>query len=452
MERFIPKKEPVLKKKMPIIYIFSLGYFSIITLGAILLMLPISTRGANLNLLEAYFTATSATCVTGLVIFDTYSKFTFFGQLIILILIQIGGLGFMTLLTALPLITGKRVKIRDRLYIQDSLSLFHTGGSVRILKRTIAITAFFEFTGSIILMTRFIPKFGVKNGIWMGIFHSISAFCNAGFDIMGRVTPFSSVTYFQNDIVVYTVLMTLIFCGGLGFIVWNEIIDKKNNFKKYTLHTRVMLVVSFALIFISAIVYFICDYNKSLKELPLIHKIGASFFQVITPRTAGFNLVPISEMSSASKFMTAFLMFVGAGTGSTGGGVKVTVFSIMVFSMISYFKRSQDVNIFDRRIEDKVIRKVFSSATIYLTLAVVGSFLIAAIEEIGVFDIVFEVFSALGTVGLTTGITAQLNSISKIILIILMFCGRVGSLTVFMTFILKDKKALLRYPTGKIMV
>lgn len=433
-------------------YIFSTGYFVIVSLGALLLMLPFSTKGENINILQAYFTATSATCVTGLIVVDTYTKFTFFGQLVILLLIQIGGLGFMTLISSMPLIVGKRITIRDRFYVQDSLSLFHTGGIVRILKRTIHVTAFFEILGALILMTRFIPKFGIKNGIWMGIFHSVSAFCNAGFDIMGRITPFSSVTAFSDDIVVYTVLMTLIVFGGLGFIVWNEIIDKKTDFKKYTLHTKVMLTATLALIIIPACVYFVCDYEKSLQGLSFINKIGASFFQVISPRTAGFNLVPIPKMSDASKFMTVFLMFVGAGTGSTGGGVKVTVFSIMVFSVISYFKRSQDVNIFNRQIEDKTIKKVFSSATIYLSLAVVGIFLISVFEDTSVFDNIFEVFSALGTVGLTTGITTTLHPISKIILMILMFCGRVGSLTVFMTFIRKDKKSVLQYPVGKIIV
>ncbi len=419
------------KIRLTTMQIIAIGFVVIILIGALLLSLPAASKdNTRIPFINALFTATSALCVTGLVVYDTYTQFTLFGQIVILVLIQIGGLGFMSMAGMIFLMLGKKIGLRERGLLMETMGSPQIGGVVKLLRKIIITSFAIEIVAATILSIRFIPLLGTAKGIYYGIFHAISAFCNAGFDLMGVFSPRSSLTCFDTDIVVNIVIMSLIVVGGLGFVVWDDIMDNKFKFSKYRLHTKIVLIGTAVLITVPAVIFFFLESNNTLEGMTFGEKILVSLFQVITPRTAGFNTVDMTELSEGASFLTVLLMMIGANPGSTGGGIKITTMFVIILTIKAYITHEPDLNVGGKRLEDFIPRKAFSIAAIYLSLTLLACFLIISFQSISVKDAMFESFSAIGTVGLSTGITPELNILSKIAVIILMYCGRVGSLTV----------------------
>lgn len=436
------------------IQILSIGFALIILIGGILLSLPISnTSGEFIPFINGLFTAASATCVTGLAVYDTFSQFSFFGQIVLILLIQIGGLGFMGIAMLLSLGLGRKISLFQRSMLMESISTLHLGGVVKTMRRMLIGTFLLEGIAAIILTIRFSNTFSIGRSIWFGIFHSISAFCNAGFDLMGSLSPGSSLTLFANDIIVNIVICSLIISGGIGFIVWNDIIDYKFKLKKYSLHSKIMISFTLGLILVGAILYFIIENHFAFNNMNLGEKITASFFASVSPRTAGFNTVPLDTLSPAGKFLTILLMIVGAGPGSTGGGIKITTFVTIILAIISYAKNYNDLSIFHRRLEDSARRKAFSSTASYISFLLFGIFLLLiANPTVPADKCMFEAVSAIGTVGLSMGLTPLLGTVSKLILISLMYCGRLGSIAVAMAIVRKRFIPKISYPEEKIII
>ncbi|HNZ40542.1 MAG TPA: TrkH family potassium uptake protein [Clostridia bacterium] len=419
------------KIRLTTMQIIAIGFVVIILIGALLLSLPAASKdNTRIPFINALFTATSALCVTGLATYDTYTQFTLFGQIVILVLIQTGGLGFMSMAGMIFLMLGKKIGLRERGLLMETMGSPQIGGVVKLLRKIIITSFAIEIVAATILSIRFIPLLGTAKGIYYGIFHAISAFCNAGFDLMGVFSPRSSLTFFDTDIVVNIVIMSLIVVGGLGFVVWDDIMDNKLKFSKYRLHTKIVLIGTAVLITVPAVIFFFLESNNTLEGMTFGEKILVSLFQVITPRTAGFNTVDMTELSEGASFLTVLLMMIGANPGSTGGGIKITTMFVIILTIKAYITHEPDLNVGGKRLEDFIPRKAFSIAAIYLSLTLLACFLIISFQSISVKDAMFESFSAIGTVGLSTGITPELNILSKIAVIILMYCGRVGSLTV----------------------
>lgn len=433
--------------------ISAISFMSIILVGALLLTLPISSiSGEATPFIDALFTSASATCVTGLVVYDTYTHFSLFGQIVILSLIQIGGLGFMIIATLFSLMLKRKIGLKERGMLQESVSTIHIGGIVRLTKHILFGTVIFEAIGAIILALRFYPDMGLKQGLYNGVFHSISAFCNAGFDLMGRFEPSSSLTLYSGDIVVNLVIMSLIVVGGVGFLVWEDIFTNKLKFCKYRLHTKIVLVVTATLIIVPAIIFYSIERTNSFAGMGTTESWLASFFQSITPRTAGFNTVNIAELSEGSILLTIILMVIGGSPGSTAGGVKTTSFAVIILSLIASIRHTEDINVFNRRLERDVIKKAYDVITIYFMCCALAVLLICALQPFGLKEVFFEVVSALSTVGMSTGITPDLNSLSKFIITLLMFFGRVGSLSVALVFSEKKEYIPIRKPVEKISI
>ncbi len=433
--------------------ISAISFMSIILIGALLLTLPISSRsGEATPFIDALFTSASATCVTGLVVYDTYTHFSLFGQIVILSLIQIGGLGFMIIATLFSLMLKRKIGLKERGMLQESVSTIHIGGIVRLTKHILFGTVIFEAIGAIILALRFYPDMGLKQGLYNGVFHSISAFCNAGFDLMGRFEPSSSLTLYSGDIVVNLVIMSLIVVGGVGFLVWEDIFTNKLKFCKYRLHTKIVLVVTATLIIVPAIIFYSIERTNSFAGMGTTESWLASFFQSITPRTAGFNTVNIAELSEGSILLTIILMVIGGSPGSTAGGVKTTSFAVIILSLIASIRHTEDINVFNRRLERDVIKKAYDVITIYFMCCALAVLLICALQPFGLKEVFFEVVSALSTVGMSTGITPELNSLSRVIITLLMFFGRVGSLSVALVFSEKKEYIPIRKPVEKISI
>lgn len=441
------------KNKMSRIQIISLGFIIIILTGVLLLKLPFATKsGEAADWMTAVFTATSATCVTGLVVVDTFTYWSRFGQAVILCLIQIGGLGFMSIGIFLLLFFRKRIGLRERGLMQESVSALQISGMVRIVKMIIAGTVLFEGTGAVLLSIRFIPMLGIKEGIFYSVFHAISAFCNGGFDLMGRYGQYSSLVMFYDDWLVNIVIMSLITIGSLGFLVWQDIRDKKLNFKKYRLHTKIVLVMTFAVLIVSSILFMIFEWDNTMAGMTVPQRIWSSMFSSVTARTAGFNSVDTGLLTDSSKLLTIFLMFMGGSPGSTAGGIKTTTVVVVFLYLWSNIRNDTGCNIFGRRLDDEVIKRASLVFYINLFLALGAGLAISAVQRLDFLDILFEVISAIGTVGMTTGITRSLNMVSRGILILLMYCGRVGSMTFAMSFIEKRKNAPVKLPVEKITV
>lgn len=428
--------------------------FAIIILaGTLLLLLPVANKGGNrLSFTEALFTSASAACVTGLVVRDTYTQFTIFGQFVILFLIQVGGLGFMTAAVLFSMMLGRKIGLKERGLLMESTNTPEIGGVVRLFKRVMVLALVCEGIGAVLLSLRFCPRMGFWTGIYYGLFHSVSAFCNAGFDLMGRFEPYTSFVPYQSDALVNIVTMALILLGGLGFIVLNDVIEKKHKASRYKLHTKIVLFITTILIIVGAILFYLLEKDNTLAGLPAGTKILASLFQSITPRTAGFNTIDIAELTEGGSFLMMILMFIGASPGSTGGGIKTTTLLVMMLSAIAFIKNTTDLNIFRRRLDNQIIRRAYCSVTIYAVLAAAGGLLLLGQQGMPIKDALFETLSAIGTVGLTTGATRGLNEFSKIIVIILMYCGRVGSLTMAMALMLRPTSSQLKNPEEKITI
>ncbi|MCD6321440.1 MAG: Trk family potassium uptake protein [Clostridiales bacterium] len=421
--------------------------------GTALLIMPFSTKASgSIGFSNALFTATSAVCVTGLVIADTASTWSAFGQTIVLILIQIGGLGIMTAASTFSLILGRNIGLKERLTIQESLNEFSLQGVVKLFRYIIIATFSIEAIGSLLLATRFIPEFGFFSGLAKSIFHSISAFCNAGFDIMGTASaPFVSITNFNNDFIVVMTIGLLFVIGGFGFVVWKDIISVRK-FKDFMLHTKVVIIMTAILIISGMILFFIFEYSNTMEGMGFFQRLYNSFFHAVTPRTAGFNTLPVDKMLPQSQFLTMILMFIGAAPGSTGGGIKITTFTIVIFAIITYMKSSDEVNILKRKVNPVIVRKSLSIFFVALALVFFTTFVLL-LSDAGTFkECIFEAVSAFGTVGLSTGITPSLPLAGKIMITITMFVGRVSPLALALSLTQLSPKKPYSYPEGKIAV
>jgi trk system potassium uptake protein TrkH len=424
----------------------------IIFMGAFLLSLNLAARdGKGLPFVDALFTSASATCVTGLVIRDTWTQFSLFGQAVILCLIQVGGLGFMALVVLFSMATRRRIGLAERFLIAETMNSYKVGGVVRLVRRMLIGTFGFELAGAALLAVRFIPAFGIKKGLWISVFQSVSAFCNAGFDLMGLISKSSSLILYAGDPLVLCTIAGLIIVGGIGFIVWNDLVESREEKRKIRLHTRLAIISTIILLISGTIILFSLEYNKTLAGMPLGTKLLNAFFQSVSPRTAGFNSVNMASLSDASKLITMLLMFIGAAPGGTGGGIKVTTFAVIMASLIARLKSHKDVGLFNYRIEAEAVRRSFSTVTAYLGLVVLGT-IVLCVGGVNLEEAAFEVFSAIGTVGLSLGITPGLSFVSKLVIIFLMYAGRIGSLTVFMAFSKKDPAGMLKHPVGKVIV
>lgn len=431
------------------------AFVGIILLGAILLMLPVASKsGQWTSPLTAFFTATSATCVTGLVVVDTNNYWTGFGHVVILLLIQIGGLGFMTLTTLFSFFLRRRITLRERMVMTASLNIYEMSGIVRLTKKILIGTFIFEGLGALVLSFRFIGDYGVVSGIKRGIFLSISAFCNAGFDLMGKYGDFSSLTRYSGDVVVNITIMILIVLGGLGFFVWGDLMGRDLK-KRRSVHTKIVLIMTACLIVSGAIFIFMYERNNpaTLGNMPIGEKILASFFQSITCRTAGFNTIDQNMLSGAGKAISMILMFIGGSPGSTAGGIKTVTVGILLLTAVSVCKGNQNVIVFKKTI---TVRSILNAVTILIGGAAsvfVGTFVVYSAESITFTEALFEVISAFATVGLTTGITSGLSSISLITLMVLMYFGRVGILTFSVGILMGHVKIpKLYYPEENVMI
>ena len=430
-----------------------IGYVLIIAAGTFLLILPVSTReGIFTSPVDALFTATSASCVTGLVIADTFQHWSMFGQTVILTLIQIGGLGFMTIGVFFAIVLRRKIGLWTRGTLQESVNIMQVGGIVRLVKKIIIGTLFFEGIGALILSWRFSQTMELGKAVYFGVFHSISAFCNAGFDLMGEEAAYSSFTTYSGDWVVNVVLMLLIIIGGIGFFVWNDISIHKFHFRKYRLHTKITLFVTAVLILGGAALLFIFEQENTIKGMPVDEQILCSLFGSVTARTAGFNTVDTGALTDSSKILTIILMFIGGSPGSTAGGIKTTTFAVLLVYVHANLRQKHDCDIFHRRLDNGAIRKASAVMSINLFLSVMAVLIIVTIHTIDATDVAFEVVSAMGTVGMSTGITRELGIVAKLTLIFLMYCGRVGSMTFALSLRGHKVEAPVREPAEQIMI
>ena len=444
-----------IQDKITYVRIIAVGYMTVILIGTLLLLLPPATRaGESTGILTALFTATSATCVTGLVVVDTATHWTAFGQTVILLMIQIGGLGFMTLGVLLALILRRRISLRTRGILQESMNYMQLGGVIRLVKITFWGTFLFEGCGAVLLAVRFIPVFGIAKGILYGIFHSVSAFCNAGFDLMGGYSgKYSSFVEFHGDVLINCVLMALVILGGLGFFVWSDLKKNGCRWKRYMLHTKITLFTTVLLLVAGTILYFLFENDNLLAQMSGKDKFLAALFSSVTARTAGFNTIDTGGLTGASKLLTMLLMFIGGSPGSTAGGIKTVTALVLVAYVWSNLRESKGVNMFQRRLDDDVIRKASNVVVLSMLMAVVSVIFICFIQPyLPVEDVMFEVFSAIGTVGMSTGLTRDLSTASQIVIILLMYCGRIGSMSFALSFTERKKVAPVQFPVEKIMI
>ena len=413
--------------------ILALGFLAIILAGALLLMLPFANRaGHGLSFLDSLFTATSATCVTGLVVADTWTQFNLLGQFILLALIQVGGLGYMTMMLQASLFLGRKIGLKQRSLMMESVSAERLSDVLTLLRYILCGTAAIEGTGAVLLSFRFIPELGAARGIWYSIFHSVSAFCNAGFDLMGFREPYSSLTHYVYDPLVNLTACALVLLGGLGFLVWRDVWENRLHFRRYSLHSKLILTASAILVAGGAALFWLAERNNLLAGMNPGQQALVSLFQAVSPRTAGFNTVDLAQLTSGGGLLTIVLMFIGAGPGSTGGGVKITTVVVCLLTLFSYIRGKREVGAFNRRLDEEQIHRSAAGVTLYMALAMTGGFLLLAIQPFPLQDALFEVFSAMSTVGLSTGITRDLVPVNRLILIVMMYCGRIGSLSMMM--------------------
>ena len=437
------------QNKLSSFQIIILGFAGVIVLGALLLMLPISTQnGAVTPFSKTLFTAKSAVCVTGLIVFDTASYWSGFGQLIILIMIQIGGLGVISVASFLSMLAGRKISLMQRQTMQNALSAPQMGGIVKLTRFIFLVSFAIEGIGALLLMPVFMTKYGIR-GIWMAVFHSVSAFCNAGFDLMGNQTgQYSSLTSFAGSGYVTLVICLLIMIGGIGFLTWKDIAVKKTRFKEYSMQTKVILVTTAILIVIPAVFFFFSDFaNEPLKD-----RICMSVFQAVTPRTAGFNTADLNKMSDAGRSVMMLLMLIGGSPGSTAGGMKTTTIAVLFANAIAVFRKRQNANCYGRRIDDSTVKNASAILFMYVFFSMLSAIIISITDGISMQMGMFETFSAIGTVGLTLGITPTLSAVSRFVLILLMFFGRVGGLTIIYAAFSQKDASTLKYPMENITV
>ncbi len=439
--------------KLSSIQVLVIGFFGIITLGTILLMLPIATRdGETTTLINAIFTAASSTCVTGLVVYDTYTHWTMFGQVTILTMIQIGGLGFMSVATFLSFALRRKISLKERGIIQEAMNTPQIAGVVRLMRHVLIGTVFFELCGAALFCIRFIPLMGISRGIYTSVFHSISSFCNAGFDLFGRYGEYSSLETFNGDVLVNVVTIALIIIGGIGFYVWEDIYNNGLHFKKYKLHSKMVISMTAVLIIVPAVLFFVLERNNAYKDFSTPQAIMSAGFQSVTLRTAGFSTVQPSNLTDSSSLLGCVLMLIGGSPGSTAGGIKTTSFMTLILGVVAMLTKRDSITSFRRRLPHGYLSKVSAILTMYLFFALLSSGIICAVDAMHLKESLFQVFSAIGTVGVDMTNTGDLSVISKIILSILMFFGRIGGLSLALAFSKPIAAPPIKYPTEKISV
>lgn len=433
-----------------------LGFIYLILFGAVLLNMPFSSiSGKSIGFLNALFTSTSATCVTGLVVVDTYSHWTIFGKTVILILIQLGGIGFMSIAALFSFMIGRTITLKERLVMSESVGFEKNQGVVNLFKRILLFTFIFELIGAILYSFRFVPIFGGLEGIYRSIFHSVSAFCNAGFDLLGSFGEFGSLTPFKTDWLINITTMLLIIIGGIGFIVIDDLFKSRFRFKKMSLHSKVVIITSLLLIFIGflSILIFESSNQETLKNASFSETFLVSMFQSVTARTAGFNTINLAKLTDASLLVMMILMFIGGSPGSTAGGVKTSTIAIIVFTAWSVLRGNSNVNLFGRQINSFTVLKALVVLVLGILIILIGTTLLLTFDGATLKESIFEVISAFGTVGVTLGITPALSEISKIILIFIMFLGRVGIMTTALALSTKAYNTnAFEYPEGKIYI
>lgn len=435
--KMIPKRKGFSGLTPTRIIIF--GYLAIILIGALLLCLPVSSRARTwTDLLTAVFTATSASCVTGLIVVNTAAHWSLFGQLVILALIQVGGMGFLTMAVLISMAAKKRIGLRQRFTMQESISAPTLGGIVRLTSFIFKGVLLIEGAGALILALRFIPLLNGWKGVYYAVFHSVSAFCNAGFDLFGTFEGSGSLTYFAEDPIVNITCAALILVGGLGFFVWEDLYKKRFTWKKYLLQTKLVLIMLAVLVVVPTALLWIFERDgAAFAGLSGGGKLLAAFFQACTARTAGFNTVDLSMLSQAGKMIMILLMLIGGNSGSTAGGMKTTTVALLFLTVVSTIRRDNEISAFGRRVEEKALRDAVTIITIYISLAVAGAVFVSAYEGVPMIAALFETSSAVATVGLTLNLTPVLSIPSKLLIIALMYFGRVGCLT--MIYALGDR-------------
>ena len=442
------------KKQFTTFQIIIFGFLMVILAGSFMLMLPFATRdGKGASFLDAIFTATSATCVTGLAVQDTATYWSEFGQFIILIMIQIGGMGVVTLAVAVAVISGRKIGLMQRSTMQEAIAAPNVGGIVRMTSFIIKTSLIIEMLGAVAMFPVFYQEFGIGRGLWYSLFHSISAFCNAGFDLMGVKQPSSSLTFFESNPVINVVIILLILIGGIGFMTWEDIRENKFHIRKYRMQSKIILCMSAILIAMPTIFFFFHEFStEKWDHLSLGAKIWGSLFQAVTPRTAGFNTVDLSQFSEAGQIFMLMLMLIGGAPGSTAGGIKMTTVAVLILTTFAVFKKREDTNCFGRRIPEDTVRYAAAILILYLVLFLSGSIFISCIEDLPILTCLFETGSAIATVGLSMGITSGLSVASKIVLIALMFMGRVGGLTLVFAAMAPKEPRISKLPQEKITV
>lgn len=430
------------------------GYFLLLLTGTFLLMLPVSARNGEWTpFADALTTATSASCVTGLIVYDTFTHWSLFGQIVLLFLIQTGGLGYMTIIALFSVLIGRQIGIRERGLLKESTNALQIGGLIALAKKAICGTLLFEGVGAVILSLCFMKTFSVGKAIWYGIFHSVSAFCNAGFDLMGTLEPYSSMTYFSSDPVVLITVCILIFTGGIGFIVWNDFCIHRFKLHKYRLHSKIALFTSLCLIFTGALLMLVAEYNTTLGKMSFFDKVLNCVFASVSARTAGMNSFDLAAASPATYLVNTILMLIGGSPGSTAGGMKTTTMAVLVLAGWANMRDAKHVNIFGRRLESEIIRKALTVAMIYFSLTVFSTILISITNpSFSLAEILFEVASAIGTVGLSCGVTGEADMFGQLLLTLLMYSGRVGSMSFAMIFTEVKAPSHIKMPSEKIII
>lgn len=443
------------KSKLTSWQFIALGYLTVILIGSVLLTLPISSKGNEWTpFLNSLFTAVSATCVTGLSVYDTYLHWSGFGQVVILIMIQIGGIGFMTIITLFSLLIRKQIGIYERRVLMQSSGSMRATGVIKLIRRILLWTVIFEGFGLILLSIRFCHDFGFWKGLYFALFHSVSAFCNAGFDLMGVLGENSSLIPYSGDALVNLTIMALIFIGGLGFIVWDELLDKKFNLKKLSLHSKIVLVASSFLVLFGALVFFLVERNNTLEGMNFGKALLVSLFQSVTPRTAGFKTVEMANLTEGGKLLITSLMFIGGNSGSTAGGIKTTTLVILIFGIAATARGTTDIRIGKRRLDLSLLSQACTIFATYIIAVMACTITICAVEPntLTLADVLLETVSAIATCGLSVGITSSLSAFSLILLMVLMYIGRVGIITLALAFFEKRANPPIQRPLEKILI
>ena len=442
------------KKRMTSFQVITIGFLSVIFVGSILLMLPVSSKTGDFTpFLEALFTATSATCVTGLVVHDTATYWSGFGQLIILLLIQTGGMGVVTVAVSLATISGKKIGLMQRSTMQEAIAAPSVGGIVKLTGFILKSTMLIELTGAILMLPVFWKDCDGLSGIWYAVFHSISAFCNAGFDLMGNRAQYSSLTGYAANGWINMVIMSLIVIGGIGFLTWDDVRYKGIHIRKYRMQSKVILLMTALLILLPFLYFYFGEFSQKVwDDMSTGEKIWGALFQTVTPRTAGFNTVDLTKFTESGKMVMILLMLTGGAPGSTAGGMKITTAAVLFMTLFSVFRKKEDTECFGRRIEEGTVKYASAVLLMYLALSLTGGIIISSMEKLPILTCLFETASAIGTVGLTLGITPQLGMVSRMILILLMFMGRVGGLTLVFAALSNKQRNVSRLPKERITV